>query len=369
MGVTIALTVIVSTLTFGASLDSLVSHPALYGWNWSYELSSPYFGYYDIPQKAVDQLLAHDPYVAAWTGVYFGELQIDGFTEPVIGVGSSPAVGPPILSGREFTRANEIVLGAATLAQLHKRIGDSVEVGNGVTPPIRLRIVGTATLPTVGQAGSIHTTMGTGALLSSRIIPASVRNPFNSAVAGPQAIWVRLRSGAQPTAALRSLQRIVATPSLSVYGSSSVLSVQRPAQIVNYRSMGTTPALLGAGLAGGAVASLGLTLVASVRRRRRDLAILKALGFTQRQLSVAVAWQASTAVVLGTIVGIPLGILLGRSLWNFFARGIHVVPEPVVPTLSIFLIAVGGLVLANVVAFVPGRLAARTPTALLLQAE
>ena len=213
MGVTIALTVIVSTLTFGASLDSLVSHPALYGWNWNYELSSPYFGYYDIPQKAVDQLLAHDRYVAAWTGVYFGELQIDGFTEPVIGTSSSPAVGPPILSGREFTRANEVVLGAATLAQLHKRIGDTVEVGNGVTSPIRLRIVGIATLPTVGQAGSIHTTMGTGALLSSGIIPASVRNPFNAAVAGPQAIWVRLRPGAKPTAALRSLQRIVATPS------------------------------------------------------------------------------------------------------------------------------------------------------------
>jgi hypothetical protein len=369
VGVAIALTVIVSTLTFGASLNSLASHPALYGWNWNYEFSSSGFGYFDIPQGPVDQLLAKDPYVAAWAGVYFGELQIDGLTEPVIGTSPSTSVGPPILSGHALNKSNQVVLGTATLADLHKRVGDMVEISNGFTAPIRLQIVGTATLPTVGQAGSLHTTMGAGALLSYEVIPVSVRNPFNNPVAGPQAIWVRLRHGVNPTAALRSLRRIVAAPSVSSFGSPSILSVQRPAQIVNYRSMGTTPTLLSSGLAGGAVAALGLTLVASVRRRRRELAILKALGFTQRQLATAVAWQASVAAVTGSIIGVPLGIFLGRLLWNQFAKGIHVVPVPNVPTFSIVLVAIGGLVLANLVAFVPGRIAARAPTAVLLQAE
>jgi len=369
VGVAIAFTVIVSTLTFGASLNSLASHPALYGWNWNYELSSSGFGYFDIPQGPVDQLLAEDHYVAAWAGVYFGELQIDGLTEPVIGTSPTASVGPPILSGHALNKSNEVVLGTATLAQLHKRVGDMVEIRNGFTSPNRLRIVGTATLPTVGQAGSLHTTMGEGALLSYDIIPVPVRNPFNNPVAGPQAIWVRLRHGVDPAAALRSLRKIVAAPSVSAFGSPSVLSVQRPAQIVNYRSMGTTPALLSSGLAGGAVAALGLTLVASVRRRRRELAVLKALGFTQRQLAIAVAWQASVAVVVGSIVGAPSGIFLGRFLWYEFAQGIHVVPASNVPTLSIVLVVVGGLVLGNLVAFVPGRVAARTPTALLLQAE
>ncbi len=50
-----------------------------------------------------------------------------------------------------------------------------------------------------------------------------------------------------------------------------VVTVLRPAEIVNYRSMGTTPAILGVGLTAGAVVALGLTLLASVRRRR-DLA-------------------------------------------------------------------------------------------------
>ena len=48
-----------------------------------------------------------------------------------------------------------------------------------------------------------------------------------------------------------------------------MLPVQRPAEILNYGSLGGTPALLGAALAAGAVVALGITLVTSVRRRRR----------------------------------------------------------------------------------------------------
>jgi len=68
-------------------------------------------------------------------------------------------------------------------------------------------------------------------------------------------------------------------------------------------------------------------------------------------------------------VGVPLGIILGRWLWDLFARTIHVVPEPSVPALSIALIAAGALILANIVAAIPAWSAARTPTALLLRAE
>ncbi len=99
-----------------------------------------------------------------------------------------------------------------------------------------------------------------------------------------------------------------------------VLPVQYPAEIENYRSIGATPLLLAAGLAIGAVVALGLTLAASVRRRRRDLALLETLGFTQRQLATCVGWQSTIAVVIGLIAGIPLGIALGRWLWILFAQ-------------------------------------------------
>ena len=148
-----------------------------------------------------------------------------------------------------------------------------------------------------------------------------------------------------------------------------MLRVQYPAEIENYRSIGSTPVLLATGLAVGAVVALGLTLTASVRRRRRDLALLKTLGFTQRQLAACVAWQSTVAVAIGVIAGIPLGIALGRWLWILFAHEIYAVPRATVPTLSLVYVGLGALVLANVVAVLPGRYAARTPTALVLRAE
>ena len=72
-----------------------------------------------------------------------------------------------------------------------------------------MEIVGTATMPTIGiQIGAPHPTMGTGALVSSTLIPASVSNHNDVAPPGPDAVLVRLRAGADPAASLRSLQRI-----------------------------------------------------------------------------------------------------------------------------------------------------------------
>ena len=138
---------------------------------------------------------------------------------------------------------------------------------------------------------------------------------------------------------------------------------------MNYQSTGASPGILAGGLAVGAVVALGLTLGASVRRRRRDIALLKTLGFTRRQLAVAVSWQASVAAILGIIVGVPSGIALGRWLWDLFARDIYAVPRPTVPVLEVLMVALATIVLANLVAAIPGRMAARTPTALVLRAE
>jgi ABC-type lipoprotein release transport system permease subunit len=110
-------------------------------------------------------------------------------------------------------------------------------------------------------------------------------------------------------------------------------------------------------------------LASSVRRRRRDLAVLKVLGFVPRQLAAAVAWQASIAAAVGIVVGIPLGIVLGRWLWTLFAQQIGAVPAPTVPAGWIAAVVALALVLANLVAAVPGRRAATTPTALVLRGE
>jgi asparagine N-glycosylation enzyme membrane subunit Stt3 len=141
------------------------------------------------------------------------------------------------------------------------------------------------------------------------------------------------------------------------------LDVQHPAEIVNYQSTGATPVILAAGLAVGAIVALALTLIAYVRRQRRDLALLKTLGFTSRQLAATVASQASAIAAIAAVVGVPVGIAAGRQLWILFARNINAVPQPTVPA-SLLLVAAGALILANLVAAVPARMAWRTPAAL-----
>jgi hypothetical protein len=367
LGAVLAMVVVIATVTFGASLGTLVSHPALYGWNWSYELNSYFGGGAGIPEQRAATVLNHDPYVAAWAGVYYGDVVIDGQVVPALGERPSASVQPPLLSGHTLAGPDQIVLGGTTLEDLHKSVGDSIEVNYGRSLPVRLRIVGTATMPTIGSSASLHTTMGTGALVSYKLVQGSGSSGYD-----PNVILVRLRGvEANSPAALHTLDGVAAALSSGANsnGPVSVLPAQRPAEIVNYRSMGDTPAILGVALAAGAAFSLGLTLLSAVRRRRRDLALLKALGFTGRQLASIVAWQSSVAVGIGTVVGVPLGIVLGRILWDLFAHAINVVPAPSLPVLTIVLIAVGALVLANVIATVPGRIAARTPTALLLRSE
>lgn len=365
IGTVLAVVVVVATVTFGNSLDSLVSHPSLYGWNWDNMLASGG----DIPGQQVTALLRADRYVSQWSELYTAPLSIDGRSVPLLGERPGAAVAPPVLAGHGLERSDQVVLGAVTLAELHKHIGDSVTLTSGTLPPARLRIVGTAAMPTIGSTVPQHTEMGTGALVDYNLIPAADRNPFDNPVPGPNAILVRLRPGVPRSAADQSLARIAkATSTVANFGV-TLTGTLRPAEIVNYRSLGLTPLYLGLGLAAGAVAALALTLVSSVRRRQGDLAVLKTLGFTGGQLASTIAWQSTVAVGLGAVAGVPLGIALGRWLWDLFARNIHAVPAPAVPLSIVAAIAAGALVVANLIAFVPGRLAARTPVASLLHTE
>ena len=370
LGAALAIVVVVGTVTFGSSLHTLTSRPRLYGWNWDYELIGG-GGIGSVPQQLSSSMLARDHDVAAWGGAYFGGVQIDKILVPALAGTPGASVAPPVLSGHTLDRADQIVLGASTLSELHKHLGDTVVVNTGSSKTVTLRIVGTATMPAVGGSGSgtSHLEMGTGALLSYRLIPPAVLNVVGNLPTGPNAVFVQLRPGVNRASALRALNRIAAKLSQPTNYGVAVMSVQHPAEIVNYRSMDSTPLLLGAALALAAVAALALTLVTSVRRRRRDLALLKTLGFTRRQLASVVTWQSMIAVSIGVIVGVPSGIVVGRALWDLFAREIHAVPEPTVPAVTIAAIAIGALVLANLVAAIPGRQAARTQTAVLLRSE
>jgi hypothetical protein len=383
VGAVMAVTLMATTLTFSSGLHTLISRPALYGWNWNYMLNPSN----NVPPAALREL-NHDPDVAKWSGADYTDITIDGLTVPMVEMNAGAKVQPPILSGHGIENNHQIVLGNQSLALLHKKVGQTVTVSYGspenapvYIPPFTMTIVGTATFPAVGYATTVaqHTSMGTGALVPLGSQPRSFTRAISSKdpiLNGPEMVFVRLRPGVSSSAGKRNLERIAHTANVAfnkdpqaIGNYVTVLGVQRPAQIVDYRSIGATPELLATGLAAGAVIALALTLIASVRRRRRDLAIMKTLGFTKRMLAAAVAWQATIDGLVGAVIGIPLGILFGRELWTLFARDINAVPQPTVPALAIVLVGVGTVVVAIVAALWPGRRAASTPPGLVLRSE
>ena len=161
-------------------------------------------------------------------------------------LGETPGatVAPALLSGHNVQTAGQVVLGSLTLKQLGQHLGGTVEVSSGAGRPERLRIVGTATLPAIGGTG-LHLEMGVGAVLSYKLLPAVDLNPFGSALPGPADALVRLRPHVDRAAAYRSLEQIAQETTNPENFGVGVIGVQRPAEILNYRSLGSTPVYLG----------------------------------------------------------------------------------------------------------------------------
>jgi len=365
LGVAIAVLALVAATTFGSSLDALVDRPHLFGWAWDATLVDS-AGYGNARVDVAHKLLDRDPNVDAWAGAFFGAATLDGTTVALLGVTPGASVHPPILEGRSIESAHEIVVGSATLGALGKQVGDNVTIGEGAAKQT-LRVVGTATLPTLGVVHGAYTSLGVGAIVDRTAVPGYDRSDAGGEP-GPNVIFVRFREGVDHAAALARLRR--ETPTIAdTTGDIVVVRAQRPAEIVNASDIGSSPTILAAVLVLAALASLALTLGSSVRRRRHDLALLKTLGFTRRQLGATVRWQATVTVVAGLIVGVPLGVIAGRWLWDVFARDLDVVPEPSTPFVLLLAISAVALAVGILAAAIPARAARRVRPARILRSE
>lgn len=83
---------------------------------------------------------------------------------------------------------------------------------------------------------------------------------------------------------------------------------------MNFGRIQNLPFILGLVLAVMALLTVAHLLTTSTRRRRRDLAILKTLGFAHGDVGRTVAWQATTLAAITLIAAVPLGIARQRHL-------------------------------------------------------
>ena len=119
--------------------------------------------------------------------------------------------------------------------------------------------------------------------------------------------------------------------------------------------MRVSPLLVGGLLVVGATIGLAIGIAMSVRARRRDLGMLRVLGFTSRQLRGSVLVQAVASVTGGVVIGVPVGVVLVSAAWRAFASQLGVATEPSTPVAWIVATAVGAIVIALVAAALPAR--------------
>lgn len=362
----LALGALTAATTFGVNLQRLVTTPSLYGLAWDHGVGN---GFFDMPVAQARPLLDGDPDVVAWSSTDLGELSLAAggrrLSVPAVGVdlfGSD--VHPRVLRGRIVARSDEIVLGEATAEALGVDVGDRVTTVDLSGQEQRLRVVGTAVFPGLGRAVFDSTDLAEGAVVRAALLED------RAVGSGRHSMYlVRYRDGVDQDAAAERLRAGFQAINSDCQFRLCVVRDFTPAGIRNYRRVRSTPLLLSAALAVLALATLAITLVTSVRRRRRDFAILESVGFVRRQVAATTAWQATTVAVIALLAGVPLGVAGGRVLWTMFSDQIGVSVPPVTPTAYLVLVVPVTILTANLIAVVPGRLAARTSAARVLRSE
>jgi hypothetical protein len=351
VGVAAGIVALAAAVTFTASLDHLLGTPRLYGWSFD-----AVAGDWDLadPSSRRPPELAANPHVGAFAAVHFHQVRVEGaptYTAAIDTAGGG--VFPTMVEGREPRASDEVALGTRTMRQLGLRLGQTVELQDGRSAT--MRIVGRS----AGLAGETNTPAASGGVLTLDGLQRLGPDPGS----GYGVFYVRYAPGADPAAALRSLQRSPSGAELNV------LLPKPPTDVENLGRIGGLPGVLAGLLALLAATTLAHLLVSSVRRRRRDLAVLKTLGFVRGQVSAAVAWQATTVAVVALAAGLPLGVALGRWTWSLLIDRIGLVAEPVTPWPALLAGVLATVLVANLVAAWPGRMAARTRPAVALRSE
>jgi ABC-type lipoprotein release transport system permease subunit len=123
-----------------------------------------------------------------------------------------------------------------------------------------------------------------------------------------------------------------------------------PTEIANVTRVRSVPLVLAAVLAGLALLTLVHLLLSSIRSRRHDLAVLSAIGADRPWLARALHWQATSFILLPALLGLPIGLVIGRLVFRVFADDIGVVDDAAAPFVLLALLLLGLVVLANSVA-------------------
>ncbi len=357
-GAATSIALIAATLAFSASLNHLVDTPTNYGTPWTAVVALE--GAEDATAEAylpvTEGLLAAEE-VDAFGLLYPGQLRLEGRSSPAMSIEpSARPIVPTVLDGRPPVGPTEVAVGVRTLDQLGVDVGDRVTARRG-EDSAELTVVGTVVLPAIGSySGADKTTLGEGVLA-----PYEVLTTWGPSF-DPYGVVVEAADRSTVEAVVADID--VAEPAYLTVAAPSV-----PSDVQSLERVRATPLWLTALLAALIALTVVHALVAAVRSRRREMAVLRTLGFTRRQVLSSVAVQAGLIALVGLVIGVPIGLVAGRVAWTVLAERLGAVVELVTPVLAFGLLAAAVVTLALVVGLVPGLRAARTHPAATLRTE
>jgi hypothetical protein len=342
----LAIACVVAALVWRSSESHLIDDPRLQGWSFDGDTSAVAAAGPSAVEAAGADLEASDLVEALvefrQVVIPFEDAEIDVYTL----TDRKRSIVPVLTAGRMATGPNEVVIGRALADLGHHQIGEVLELP-GPDGAVPVTIVGEAVFPLIG-----NTTFGLHAIIG----------PETAALVQPEALNGGFLIDLAPGASLDDVRAIIGDG----FTTSAPFS---PPHISRLRDVRGIAVALIAFFAAFGVAGFAFGMASSSRQQAREHAVLGALGFRRRQLVTAVAVQAIVAAAVEVLIGTPLGVSLGRSIWSLTERDLGVLDAFRVPAPAIALtvaVALAAAVIMSPTAAVP---AARGAVARRMRAE
>ncbi len=304
--------------------------------------------------RADGRITAFGTFVVATDGKLLG-----GGGPPGIAVSYSPgpaANGVPtatLSSGRWPASDDEIVVDADTAQASGYRLGDTVDL---VTSTAQPRVTGTL----VGTAE-----FGGTSLVGATIVMFDAHRAQELYLDGKDAwsqVWVTAAPGTSQAELKAAVDRVLPEGYESATGDAT--AARAATRIDEALSFVNTFLLVFAGVA----LTVGAFLIVNtfsilVAQRSRELALLRAIGASRRQVARSVLLEAGAVGLVGSAIGVGLGVLLAVGIKAVFGRiGLDLsANELVIQPRTVVVALVVGLLVTLVAAYLPARRAGSVP--------
>jgi FtsX-like permease family len=364
LGTVLAVVALCGTAVFGASLSHLTATPRLYGDPFQLNFSSPESGQ---PDPVLLRSLEHNREVTGITEGFAIEMSVNKVAAG--GIAGTAIRGSLLLSkvsGHLPRGDGQIGLGATTMHEVGAHVGSIVHVTvsspTGGQRTVPLLVVAQISFPVLSGIVSL----GSGVAMTRSGYEAAVCPPGPQQTSCRRSVVAGTNGGILASVVPGAQGQAIINHYLDAYRASTALAIA-PTSLINFGEAVNFPLIFGAILALFGAATLLHLLVVSVSRRRREIGLLKVLGFVNGQVAAGVAWQATTLALVGIVVGVPLGLVIGQEVWTAFANNLGAVPVAVLPIWLIVLLVLGVVVVANLIAIAPALAATRSKPGELLR--